>query len=68
MTASYPEKALLAVKHFQSHSVSAVAENLVIKGICRGIGSTVSFWYALVVETALDAGVNSLVSDDLQDG
>lgn len=63
-----PEQALIAVEQFQTFPVSVVTNHLVIAAIRRGIDSRLSFWDALIVETALAEKVDLLVTEDLQDG
>ncbi len=64
----HPEQALAAVEQFQNYPVSVISSNVVTKGIRRSIDSKISFWEALIVETALAAGAKVLVTEDLQDG
>lgn len=63
-----PEQALIAVEQFQLFPVSVVSNPLVIAAIRRGIDSRISFWDALIVETALAEKADVLVTEDLQDG
>jgi predicted nucleic acid-binding protein len=63
-----PEDALAAVQRFQSYPVATVSGAVIIKGIRRSIDSNLSFWDALIVETALEEGADVLVTEDLQDG
>ncbi|MGA7978838.1 MAG: PIN domain-containing protein [Chromatiaceae bacterium] len=63
-----PEDALAAVQRFQTYPVVVVSTAIVTKGIRRSIDSRISFWDALIVETALDEGADVLVSEDLKDG
>ncbi len=41
---------------------------LILLAIRRSIESRLSFWDALIVETAIDAGATVLLSEDLQEG
>ena len=63
-----PRDALSAVEGFQTYPVAVVSSALVANGIRRSIDSKLSFWDALIVETALAEGADLLVSEDLQDG
>jgi predicted nucleic acid-binding protein len=63
-----PERALQSVQHFQAYPTAVVTPALVIAGIRRSIDSQLSFWDALIVETALSEGAGLLVTEDLQDG
>jgi predicted nucleic acid-binding protein len=63
-----PEDALTAVERFQTYPIAVISDALVIKGIRRSIDSRISFWDALIVETALAEGASVLVTEDLQDG
>jgi predicted nucleic acid-binding protein len=48
--------------------VIAITPQLVTKGISRSIDTRISFWDGLIVEAALSAGTNRLVTEDLQYG
>jgi predicted nucleic acid-binding protein len=61
-----PEDALSAVERFQTYPVAVVSNAVVTKGIRRSIDSRISFWDALIVETALAEGADVLVTEDLQ--
>lgn len=63
-----PEQALLAIEQFKLFPVSAVTPNLVTVAIQRSIESRLSFWDALIVETALAEKADLLITEDLQDG
>ncbi len=63
-----PEQALIAVEYFQTYPVAAITNDLVTRGIRRSIDARLSFWDALIVETALAEKVDLLVTEDLQDG
>lgn len=63
-----PEQALIAVEQFQLFPASVVSNTLVTAAIRRGIDSRISFWDALIVETALAARADRHVTEDLQDG
>jgi predicted nucleic acid-binding protein len=63
-----PEQALIAVEAFQTFPVAVITNHLVAKGIRRSIDSSLSFWDALIVETALTEKADLLVSEDLHDG
>jgi predicted nucleic acid-binding protein len=63
----HPEDALSAVERLQTFPVAVVSNAVVLKGIRRSIHSKISFWDALIVETALAEGVSVLVTEDLHD-
>ena len=63
-----PEIALRSVEHFQAYPVAVVTNALVTQAIRRSIDSQLSFWDALIVETALSEQATLLVTEDLQDG
>ena len=63
-----PAQALLAVEQFKLFPVSVVTKHLVTDAIQRSLGSCLSFWDALIVETALSERADLLVTEDLQDG
>jgi predicted nucleic acid-binding protein len=63
-----PEQALRAVENLFIYPVSVITGQLVIAGIRRSIDSRLSFWDALIVETALAEKADVLVTEDLQDG
>ncbi len=63
-----PEQALIAVEHFQTYPVATITNDLVTRGIRRSIDARLSFWDALIVETALAEKADLLVTEDLQDG
>ena len=63
-----PEQALIVVEQFQTYPVAVITNSVVTKGIRRSIDSKLSFWDALIVETALAEKADLLVTEDLQDG
>jgi predicted nucleic acid-binding protein len=63
-----PEIALRSVEHFQVYPVAVVTNALVTQAIRRSIDAQLSFWDALIVETALSEQATLLVTEDLQDG
>lgn len=63
-----PEQALTVVEQFQTYPITVIGNSLVTKGIRRSIDSNLSFWDALIVETALAEKADLLVTEDLQDG
>ncbi|MDZ7622491.1 MAG: hypothetical protein U5O69_09135 [Candidatus Competibacteraceae bacterium] len=56
------------MEHFQTYSVATITNALVTRGIRRSIDARLSFWDALIVETALAEKADLLVTEDLQDG
>lgn len=63
-----PEQALTVVEQFQTYPVAVITNQVVTKDIRRSIDSNLSFWDALIVETALAEKADLLVTEDLQDG
>lgn len=63
-----PEVAEQAVRDFAALPVRQVTPALILLAIRRSIESRLSFWDALVVETAIDAGATVILTEDLQDG
>lgn len=63
-----PEQARLAIEQFKLFPVSVVTPHLVTVAIQRSIESRLSFWDALIVETALADKADLLITEDLQDG
>lgn len=63
-----PQQALRAVENFLAYPVAVISADLVTMGIRRSIDSHLSFWDALIVETALAEKAAVLVTEDLQDG
>lgn len=63
-----PEAAEQAVRDFATLPVQQVTSALILSAIRRSIQSRLSFWDALVVETAVDAGATVILTEDLQHG
>jgi len=63
-----PEKAYQAVRDFLGLPLRQVTSDLVLAAIQRSIAIPLSFWDALIVETALDAHADVLLTEDLQHG
>lgn len=64
----HPESAYRAVQEFLEYSVAIIRPPLVSKAIRRSIDSRISLWDALIVETALYADAETLLTEDLNDG
>lgn len=62
------DQASRAVADLCALPVRAVTANLVQAAIRRSAVTRLSYWDALVVETALEAGAATLLTEDLQDG
>jgi predicted nucleic acid-binding protein len=60
--------ALDALRELSALPVVQVDTDLVLAGARRSIDSQLSFWDGLIVESALRAGANTLLSEDLQHG
>jgi predicted nucleic acid-binding protein len=63
-----PETALDAVERFSAFSVVAVEVSLILAAIRRSQADALSFWDCLIIDAALAAGAQRLLSEDLQDG
>jgi len=63
-----PEQARRIVDDLGVFPVARISHPLVLCAIDRSIGSQVSFWDGLIIETALAEGTRRLVSEDLHDG
>lgn len=63
-----PAQALQAVHYFQTYPVAVISSALITRSIQRSIGSQLSLWDSLIVETALAENTDRLVTEDLQDG
>ncbi len=65
LSESEAEQAVDALRHLP---VVATDRELVAAGIARSRGSQLSLWDALIVEAALTAGCDRLLTEDLADG
>ena len=63
-----PDAAARAVEELCRFQVQAVHPKLVRSAVRRSQSSHLSYWDALIVETALDAGADVLFTEDLQHG
>ena len=63
-----PDAATQAIEALCAFQVRAIHPGLVRSAIRRSQSSVMSYWDALIVETALEAGANVLFTEDLQDG
>ena len=63
-----PDAAAQAVEELCRFQVRAVRPELVRSAVRRSQSHRMSYWDALIVETALDAGANVLFTEDLQHG
>jgi predicted nucleic acid-binding protein len=63
-----PEIAAQAVRNFAKLTVRQVTPVLILSAVHRSIESRLSFWDALIVETAIDAGATVILTEDLQHG
>jgi predicted nucleic acid-binding protein len=63
-----PVTASAAVEDLMALPVVQVDPRLILAAIARSQSDTLSFWDALIVESALAAGCKHLYSEDLQDG
>ena len=63
-----PEQALRAADHLSHFEIWPVHRILVRNAMERRIGSRLSYWDSLIVETAIEARARVLLTEDLQDG
>lgn len=63
-----PEQAYEAIQQLRHFPVSVVTAERVMRAVRRSIDSRLSFWDALIVESALAEKADLLVTEDLQDG
>jgi predicted nucleic acid-binding protein len=63
-----PLKAKAAMKAFTGLTILKVSEKLIYDAIDVQILNTLSFWDALIVATAAEAGCQMLFTEDLNDG
>jgi len=63
-----PARASRAVADLCALPVRDVTSGLVLAALRRSQDSQLSYWDALIVETALEAGASVLLTEDLQDG
>ena len=63
-----PEKALRAVKNLSVLPVIQIDPLLILLAIKRSQAAPLSFWDALILESALIGGASLLYSEDFQDG
>ena len=62
------EEAAARVRDFAQLPLVRVDSALILAAIARGRALSFSFWDALIVEAALKAGADRLLTEDLQDG
>lgn len=62
------EKAQEAVRYFATFSPMPEDARMVLGAVRRGRELTLSFWDALIVESALRGGADRLLTEDLQHG
>lgn len=62
------EQARIAVERFAQYPVEIIRTTTILAGIERSEQDKISFWDALIVETALSANCSVLATEDLQHG
>lgn len=62
------ERALDALEELCDFSVRPIHAELTLSAVRRSVTSRLSYWDALIVESALEAGAGVLVTEDLQHG
>ncbi|MBA2533604.1 MAG: PIN domain-containing protein [Rubrobacter sp.] len=63
-----PERAAARVRDFARLPLVRVDEAMILAAIERGRSMSFSFWDALILEAALEGGVDRLLTEDLQHG
>ena len=63
-----PSRAIEAVDALRALSVRGLGPELVRAAVRRSASSRLSYWNALIIETALDAAATVLLTEDLQHG
>ena len=62
------DRAMDAVNNLRAFPIRPVHTGLVLSAVRRSQSSHLSYWDALIVESALEAGAEVLVTEDLQHG
>lgn len=57
-----------AVEHLCAMPIVTVNPDLIKTAIRRSVSDVVSFWDALIIETAISCGATTLWTEDLQNG
>jgi len=63
-----PEAAAGVVADLSLNRVVVLTPPVILQAIARGVNDRISFWDALIVEAALSAGCDRLLTEDLQHG
>ena len=63
-----PEHAMEALEDLHTFRVRSIHAQLALSAARRSMSSQLSYWDALIVESALEAGAAMLITEDLQHG
>lgn len=63
-----PERAMVALENLHAFRVRSIHPQLTLLAARRSMTSRLSYWDALIVESALEAGAGMLLTEDLQHG
>ena len=63
-----PERAMDALENLHALRVRSIHPQLTLLAARRSLSSRLSYWDALIVESALEAGAAMLLTEDLQHG
>ena len=63
-----PERAMDALENLHTFRVRSIHPQLTLLAARRSMASRLSYWDALIVESALEAGAAMLLTEDLQHG
>ena len=60
--------AMEALEELRTFRIRSIHTELTLSAVRRSVSSRLSYWDALIVESALEAGANVLLTEDLQHG
>lgn len=63
-----PDDSDRALKRMMEMKVVLIVPDIVLAAVARARGDDINFWDALIVESALSAGCDRLLTEDLQEG
>jgi predicted nucleic acid-binding protein len=63
-----PEAAAGVVADLARNPVVVLTPTIILEAVARGVNDQIAFWDALIVEAALAAGCDRLLTEDLQHG
>ena len=62
------DRAMEALEELRTFRIRSIHTELTLSAVRRSVSSRLSYWDALIVESALEAGANVLLTEDLQHG